>query len=187
MFNLTEGDKRGHWNSTATSCSWSILGIVEQESTQRWRSAICLCCCCLNLLLASPFKTWSVFKVKLTQPKHPANPQIQMQNNSGKLPAAISRHSKSSGSKWLKGFKRIRKDCQTRQISGPVPEGLRHAWLQLISNTVIFPGQALRDACLCSGGWLQLLPSTPALWFKWGCIWYKQRVCLAQFQPPAEP
>lgn len=98
-----------------------------------------------------------------------------------------SRHSKSSGNKWLKGFKTIRKDCQARQISGPVPEGPRHAWLQLISNTVIFPGQALRDACLCLGGCMQLLPSTPALWFTWRCIWFKQRVCLAQFLPPAEP
>lgn len=44
-----------------------------------------------------------------------------------------------------------------------------------------------RTACLCSGDWLQLLPSAPALWFTWGHIWFKQRVCLAQFQPPAKP
>lgn len=74
-----------------------------------------------------------------------------MQNNSGKLPAAIAGIQKSSGNKWLKGFKRIRNNCQARQISGPVPEGPRHAWLQLISNTVILPGQALWDACLCPG------------------------------------
>lgn len=93
------------------------------------------------LLLAKSAKfevylKWNWLNQNIQQIPRDTDAEQQWQSSS-----CHSRHSKSSGSKWLKGFKRIRKDCQARQISGPVPEGLRHAWLQLISNTVIFPGQ----------------------------------------------